>query len=136
MIIKLKIDSERYICICKLHKGYSIEENQQCTSSFLSKQASLSERSTTVEQKKSFQPQFSSNFFLEVSAVRHSPNLQSWVMSGKTNNGTLRKWQKPYPNFEPNLALPKFFSRVLPRQCFMLSFNPIYRKTNEPNLKK
>ena len=136
MIIKLKIDSKRYICICKLHKGYSIEENQQCKSSFLSKQASLSERWTIVEQKQSFQPQFSPKFFFGGFSIRHSPTLQPWVISGKTTNGTLITWQKPYPNFEPNLAPPKFFSRVLPRQCSMLSFNPIYRKTNEPNLKK
>ena len=46
---------------------------------------------------------------LEVSAllaVRHCPKLQSWAISGKTNDGTFRKCQKPYPNFEPNLWGP------------------------------
>ena len=45
-------------------------------------------------------------FFLEVSAliaVTNFSKLQSWAISGKTNDGTLRKWPKPYPNFELNL---------------------------------
>ena len=78
------------------------------------------------------------NFF-EVSAllaVRHCPKLQSWLLSGKTNDGTLRKWQKSYPNFTPNLGGPKFFSRVLSRQCYKLSSYAISWKTNILNLKK
>ena len=59
------------------------------------KQASLSGRSTTLEQKRSFQPQFGQqNFFWEVSAlldVRHCPKLQSCAISRKSNDTTLRK---------------------------------------------
>ena len=48
----------------------------------------------------------------------------------------LRKWQKSYSNFEPNLGPTKSFSRVLPRQCLKLSSYAISRKTNESNLRK
>ena len=85
-------------------------------------------------------PILAKRFFLEVSALvavrRHCPKLQSWAISVKTNNGTLRKWQKPYPNFELNLGLPKFLSRVLSRQCSKLSSYTISSETNELNLKK
>ena len=85
-------------------------------------------------------PILAKRFFLEVSTLvpvrRHCPKLQSWAISVKTNNGTLRKWQKPYPNFEPNLGPPKFLSRVLSRQCSKLSSYTISRETNELNLKK
>ena len=36
-------------------------------------------------------------FFLEVLflvGVRHCPKLQSWAIARKTNDATLRKWQK------------------------------------------
>ena len=104
------------------------------------KQVSLRGRLTTLEQKRSFRTQFWLKiFFLEVSAllsVRHSPKLQSCRISGKTNDGTLRKWHKPYPNFERNLGPTGFFSRVLSRQYSKLSSYAIPRKTNELNLKK
>ena len=41
-------------------------------------------------------PMLAPKFFLEVSAleaVRHCPKLQSWAISGKTNDGILRKKQ-------------------------------------------
>ena len=70
---------------------------------FTLKQASFSGHSTTLEWERSFRPQFWRKiFFLEVSAllaVRHCPKLQSWAISGKTNDETLRKWQKSCPNF-------------------------------------
>ena len=72
--------------------------------------------------------------FLEISAllaVRHCPKLQSWAISEKTNDGILRKWQKPYPNSKPNLGPTKLFSRALSRQCFNLSSYAISWKTNE-----
>ena len=78
------------------------------------KQASLSECSTTLEQKGSFQPQFWPKNFVQVSvllAFRHCPKLQSWEISGKTNDRTLKKWQKPCPYFKPNLGPQKLFSR-------------------------
>ena len=79
-------------------------------------------------------PILPAKFFLEVSAllaVRHCPKLQSWAISEKTNDGILRKWQKPYPNFKPNLGPKKLFSRVLSRQCSKLSSYAISWKTNE-----
>ena len=50
--------------------------------------------------------------FLEVlalQAARSCPKLQTLPISGKNNDETLRKWQKPYLNFEPNLGPPNFF---------------------------
>ena len=43
-------------------------------------------------------PIWATKLFLEVSAlpnVRHCPKLQSCAISRKTNDATLRKWQKP-----------------------------------------
>ena len=43
-------------------------------------------------------PIWATKFFLEVSAlldVRHCNKLQSCAISRKTNDATLRKWQKP-----------------------------------------
>ena len=51
-----------------------------------------------IRKKRSFQPQFEPQFFLEVSAltdVRHCPKLQYCAISKKTNDTTLKKWQKP-----------------------------------------
>ena len=70
--------------------------------------------------------------------VRHCPKLQSCAISRKSNDATLRKWQKP--KFWTRFGAPNFFSWVLPllvvRQCSKLSTYAISRKTNEPNLKK
>ena len=41
--------------------------------------------------------------------VRHCPRLQSWAISGETNDGSLRKRQKPCPNFKRNLGPTTFF---------------------------
>ena len=61
--------------------------------------ASLSGCSMTLEQKRSFRPQFQPQIFLEVSAlvaVRHCPKLQSCtIISRKYNDATLKKWHKP-----------------------------------------
>ena len=96
----------------------------------------------TLEQKRSFRPQFGPQIsFLEVPAlldVRHCPKLQSCAMSRKTYDATLKTGKKP--NLGPNLGPPKSFSWVLPllnvRQCSKLSPYAMSKKTNEPNLKK
>ena len=49
-----------------------------------------------------------------------------WAISGKTNDGTLRKWQKPYPNFEPNLGPQIFFLG------FYLDYVPNYHPMQYP----
>ena len=62
-------------------------------------QASLNGRSTTLEEKRSFRPQFEPKkkklfFFFQISAlldVRHYPKLQPYVISRETNDATLRK---------------------------------------------
>ena len=65
-------------------------------------QASMSGCSTTLEQQKLFQPQFGPQFFflcgvdvLTLLDVRHCSKLQTYAISRKTNDATLRKWQKP-----------------------------------------
>ena len=68
-------------------------------------------------------PMLPPKFFLEVSAlpaVRHCPKLQSWAISGKTNDGILRKKQKSYHNFESNLDPTDLF------QGFYLDNIPTY----------
>ena len=59
-------------------------------------------------RKDHFGPNVGPNFFLEVLAllaVRHCPKLQPLATSGKTNDGTLRKFQGFYldnvPNYHP-----------------------------------
>ena len=104
---------------------------------------------TEQNRKDHFGPKFGQKLFFEVSAllaVSHCPRLQSWAILGKTNGGTLRKWQKN-PNFGSNLGpfSPKlgskyFCSWILPmlyvRHCCKLSLHAISRKINEPNLRK
>ena len=60
------------------------------------KQASLSQHLTTQNRKDHFGSHFAKKKLLEVSvllAVTHCPKMQCWVISGKTNDGTLKKWQ-------------------------------------------
>ena len=85
------------------------------------------------------------NFFssvLPLLVVRQCPKLSSYAIPGKTNEPNLKKWQKPPyfgPNFGSNLC-PKHFLQVLPllvvRHCSRLWSCAIWRKTNEPNLRK
>ena len=56
------------------------------------KQASLTGRPTKLEQKKSFRIPNEVSALLD---VRHCPKLPSCVISKKTNDTNLRKWQKP-----------------------------------------
>ena len=76
------------------------------TSITIKKQANLTGCPTTLEYKRSFQPQFGhvrpyfgpQISFLEVSAlldIRHCTKLQPCAISRKTNDANLRKWQKP-----------------------------------------
>ena len=106
------------------------------------KQVSFSGRSTTLEQKRSFQSQvWPQIFFLEVLApldVRHCPKLQSCAISRKCNDATLKDAKNP--DFGSSLGFSKFFPSVFPllalRQCSKLSSYAVSRKTNRPNFKK
>ena len=77
--------------------------------------------------------------------VRHCYKLSLYAISKKTNEPSLRKWQKnqflgpiltPWPKFWPR----KVFQWNLPvldvGHCCKLSLHANLRKTNEPNLKK
>ena len=80
-------------------------------------------------------------FFLEVLAlldVRHCFNLQYCAISRKTNDQTLRKWQKS--QFRTQFGDPKilsmgFNSILVVRQCSKTSSYAICRKNIEANLK-
>ena len=83
----------------------------------ITQQTSLTGRPTTLEQKKSLQPQFAPvrpwfgpQIIFEVSAlldVRHCPKLQSCAISRKANDAYLKNGKNPY--FEPNFGCPNFF---------------------------
>ena len=137
---KKNLLNNRSELFCCRHKSMFLPQNDTANNfrKLLPTRTKTLIRLTTLEQKRSFQPQFCTKKCLEVSAllaVRHCLMLQSWAISGKANDGTVRKWQKPYPNLELNLGSMKFFSRALSRQCSKQSFYAISRKTNELNLK-
>ena len=104
----------------------------------ITQQASLTGRPTTLEQKRSLQPQFAPvrpwfgpQIIFEVSAlldVRHCPKLQSCATSRKANDAYLKNSKNPY--FEPNFGPPKFFFRefYLYQLHIVRSYHPIQFK--------
>ena len=101
----------RLIIQSKLHCIFQINPSLEAIFPGLQyiKQASLTGHSTTLKQKRSFQPwQGYKNPFLGVSALLHFrywPKLQSCATSRNTNKIT--KWQNP--NFGLNFVPPIFF---------------------------
>ena len=82
------------------------------------------------------------SWVLPLQVVRQCFKLSSYAISKKTNEPNLKKvTKKPNfgPDFGPNLD-SQIFLQDLPllvvRQCSKVSFYAIFKKTNEPNLRK
>ena len=105
------------------------------------KQASLSRGSTTLEQKRSFQPQFGLQIFFWFQSYQILDIVPRCNLVEYPGKLIMQPWENgKNPNFRLNLGHQNFFSWVSPplvlKQCSKLSSYVIKRKAHEPNLRK